>query len=219
MAYDEVPSFIVQLRSQAGLAAKALELLIHTACRTSEVLDARWVEFDLDAALWTIPAERMKAGREHRIPLTPAALDLLRSLPQVSSFVFPGNQPTKPLSNMSMTQVLRRMQITGVTVHGFRSSFRDWAADVAHAPREIAETALAHQVGSEVERAYRRGDALEQRRHLMAQWSEFLTKPIAPSLNLSLNARPDGGDQDRSGSELLCAFVAESRRSANPCEL
>lgn len=175
MPYEEVPEFMARLRSREGLAPRALELLIHTAARTSEVLEATWSEFDLEGGLWIIPEERMKAGTLHRVPLTEPVLRLIKSLPTHSEFLFPGLKPNRPLSNMAMLQVLRRMGAEGVTVHGFRSSFRDWAADVAHAPREIAEAALAHQVGSEVERAYRRGDALEQRRVLMINWSKYLT--------------------------------------------
>lgn len=121
-----------------------------------------------------IPAHRMKAGKEHRVPLTPQAIAILTSIPQQCDLVFPGAKAGRPLSNMAMTQLMRRMDLGHFTVHGFRSSFREWAADVAHAPREIAEAALAHQVGSEVERAYRRGDALERRRELMARWSAFV---------------------------------------------
>ncbi len=175
MPYGEVPSFVAVLSTKEGLAARALELLIHTATRTSEVLEARWDEFDFDNALWTIPGHRMKAGKEHRVPLTPRAIAILKSIPQQCDLVFPGAKAERPLSNMSMTQLMRRMDLGHFTVHGFRSSFRDWAADVAHAPREIAEAALAHQVGSEVERAYRRGDALERRRDLMRAWSTFVS--------------------------------------------
>lgn len=173
--YDELPDFMVQLRAREGQAARALELLIHTATRTSEVLEAMWCEFDLDAALWIIPAERMKAGKQHRIPLCCTLVEMLKARPPGTGFVFPGAKPDKPLSNMALAMVLRRMKVEGMTVHGFRSSFRDWAADVAQAPREIAEAALAHQVGSDVERAYRRGDALDQRRELMTGWSQFLS--------------------------------------------
>lgn len=174
MAHSDLPDFMGHLRSRCGLAARALELLILTATRTSEVLLAAWDEFDLEAAIWTIPAERMKAGKEHRIPLCLPVIEILKALPRTSQVVFPGAKPDKPLSNMALAMLLRRMEVADVTVHGFRSSFRDWAADVAQAPREIAEAALAHQVGSDVERAYRRGDALEQRRELMAKWSEYL---------------------------------------------
>jgi integrase len=174
MAFRDLPTFMVQLRKQQALAARALELLINTAARTSEVLGARWAEFDLGAALWTIPADRMKSGKEHRVPLSEPVIRLLKAIPENGKYLFPGRNCDQPLSNMALAMVLRRMQVSGVTVHGFRSSFRDWAADVALAPREIAEAVLAHQVGSDVERAYRRGDALEQRRALMVTWSGYL---------------------------------------------
>lgn len=175
MPYEELPSFMVRLRERDGLAARALEILIHTAARTSEVVQATWSEFDFEAAVWTIPASRMKAGKAHRVPLTARVVELLEALPRTGSLLFPGLKSGKPLSNMSMAMVLRRMKLEEVTVHGFRSTFRDWAADVAHAPREVAEAALAHQIGSDVERAYRRGDALEQRRHLMEDWTTYLS--------------------------------------------
>ena len=151
-----------------------MELLIHTATRTSEVLNATWSEFDIEGRIWTIPAERMKAGKEHRIPLTPQVIGLLEALPTHEKYLFPGQSNKKPLSNMAMLMLLRRMEISDVTVHGFRSSFRDWCGECTEVPREIAEMALAHEVGNEVERAYRRGDALEKRRKLMELWSDYL---------------------------------------------
>jgi integrase len=175
MPFAEVPLFVAQLRERTGLAARALELVILTASRTSEVLHARWSEFDLAACVWTVPAERMKAGKEHRIPLSPVATDLLQRLPRESDFVFPGARLGAPLSNMAMENVLRRMKLKPYTVHGFRSSFRDWCGEMTEFPRELAEQALAHAVGSQVERAYRRGDALERRRELMDAWATFLT--------------------------------------------
>lgn len=175
MPYTAAPSFLTDLKDQDGLAARALELLIHTATRTSEVLNARWSEFDLERRIWVIPAERMKAGKEHRVPLTPQAVELLRSLVGHRTFLFPGQSNSKPLSNMAMLMLLRRMEVDNVTVHGFRSSFRDWVGECTNEPREIAEMALAHEVGSEVERAYRRGDALDKRRKLMERWSNYLT--------------------------------------------
>ncbi|MCJ2182465.1 site-specific integrase [Novosphingobium sp. 1949] len=175
MPYAAVPSFLSNLNGQDGLAARALELLIHTASRTSEVLNARWSEFDLEQRIWTIPAERMKAGKEHRVPLTPQVVEMLQSLVGHRTFLFPGQSNSKPLSNMAMLMLLRRMEVADVTVHGFRSSFRDWCGERTEVPREIAEMALAHEVGSEVERAYRRGDALDKRRKLMELWSEYLT--------------------------------------------
>ncbi len=175
MSYQQVPAFIEDLRGMEALAARALELLILTATRTSEVLKAQWSEFDLDNALWSIPAERMKAKRDHRIPLTSEALSVLGSLHQsrVSDYVFPGQKPGKPLSGMSMEMLLRRMKIENATVHGFRSTFRDWCGDETNFPREVAEAALAHKVGNDIEQAYRRSDALEKRRRLMEAWGQY----------------------------------------------
>ncbi|ANY19578.1 Prophage CP4-57 integrase [Tsuneonella dongtanensis] len=174
MPYDQVPAFVKRLRKLPGNSAKALELLILTAARTSEIIDADWSEFDLDKGLWTVPAERMKAGKEHRVPLSKRAVELLKNLNPGEGLVFPGSSPKKPMSNMAMAMLLRRLKCDDVTVHGFRSSFRDWAGETTTFPREIAEHALAHQVGSEVERAYRRGDALDQRGSMMEEWATFL---------------------------------------------
>lgn len=175
MPYGEVADFMSKLSQRPALAARALELTILTACRTGEVLGARWSEIDLDAKLWTIPAERMKAGKEHRVPLSEPAVDLLRSLGRINDFVFPGFKAGQSLSNMAMEMVLRRMDVAHITVHGFRSSFRDWCGDEAtQFPREVAEQALAHTIGNEVERAYRRGDALEKRRELMELWAAHI---------------------------------------------
>ncbi|WP_213500826.1 tyrosine-type recombinase/integrase [Novosphingobium decolorationis] len=175
MAFGDVSSLLARLQLQPGTAARALELLIHTATRTCEILDARWTEFDLENAIWKIPPERMKAGKEHRIPLTPEVTKLIENLKGHNSLLFSGQSNTKPLSNMAMRMLLRRMDIENVSVHGFRSSFRDWCGECTDVPRDIAEMALAHEVGSEVERAYRRGDALEKRRKLMQRWSNYLT--------------------------------------------
>lgn len=178
MPYAEVPAFVDRLRGQAGTGARALEIAILTACRSGEVLGAEWSEIDLVARLWTIPATRMKAGREHVVPLTAPAVEILRSLQADGggAFVFAGAKPDKPLSNMSMAMVLRRMKID-VTPHGFRSSFRDWAGNETGFPREIAEEALAHTVGDAVERAYRRGTAIERRRVLMDAWASYVVAP------------------------------------------
>jgi integrase len=136
----------------------------------------RWDELDLDAQLWTCPAERMKGGEDHRVPLTDEMQAIIEPLKALESeYVFEGQRRHKPLSNMAMLMLLRRMQVEGVTVHGFRSTFRDWAAEVANVPREVAEMSLAHQVGSDVERAYARSDLLEKRRVLMSDWSKFIT--------------------------------------------
>jgi integrase len=175
MPYHELPAFMERLQGSEALAARALELLILTASRSGEVLGAIWDEFDLDAGLWTVPARRMKAGKEHRVPLSARALEMLRSLHETrsSAFVFPGQSPGKPLSNMAMEMLLRRLKVDSYTVHGFRSAFRDWAGDETHFAREIAEQALAHRVGDATERAYRRSDALEKRRQMMEMWADW----------------------------------------------
>ncbi len=177
MVYSVLPAFWKDLNNKEALAARALQLLILTASRTSEILKATWDEFDLDDSLWVIPAERMKAKRDHRIPLTSEAVAILEPLfeSRISDYVFPGQKPGKPLSNLSMTMLLRRMKYTDITVHGFRSTFRDWCGDETNFAREIAEAALAHKIGGDVENAYRRGDALEKRRRLMEAWAEYCT--------------------------------------------
>lgn len=176
LSYDEVPGAIAQIRSIGTVAARALEMTILTACRTSEVLEAKWCEIDLEARVWIIPADRMKAGKQHRVPLSSDVLNCLRKLDRVDDLVFPGKGGAKPLSNMAMAMVLRRLGIEA-TVHGFRSSFRDWAGDATDTPREVAEAALAHSIGNGAEQAYRRGDALEKRRALMEQWAVYCRGP------------------------------------------
>lgn len=178
MAFDDVPSFIVNLKKQEGISARALEFTILTAARTSEAINSAWDEFDLKAGIWTVPAERMKSGREHRVPMSGRALTILRSLPREkgSPFVFLGRSGKKPLSNMAMLELLRDMK-EGLTVHGFRSSFRDWAGESTNFPRELAEAALGHVLGDKVEAAYRRGDALERRRGLMEAWAKHCDAP------------------------------------------
>jgi integrase len=174
LPYAEVAEFVESLRSQPGLAPRALEFAILTAARTSEVLNARWTEFDLDAALWIVPAERMKMGKEHRVPLSARAVEILRALPEVedaAGYVWPGAKVGQALSNMSMLAVLKRMERQDLTVHGFRSTFRDWAAEATTHPRDAAEMALAHAVGNAVEAAYRRGDMFKKRRALMDDWA------------------------------------------------
>ncbi len=174
MPWREVPAFYSQLAPRSAMAAKALQFTILTAARTSEVLEMTWPELDFEARLWTVPAARMKGGVEHRVPLTDEMLALLEPLKAMATtYVFEGQKRHQPLSNMSMLMLLRRMGCKDVTVHGFRSSFRDWAAEEAGAPRELAEAALAHQVGSDVERAYARSDLLERRRTLSKQWSQY----------------------------------------------
>lgn len=190
MPFVQVPSFFQDLAELSALSARALELTILTAARTSEVLHARWSEFDLEAAIWTVSAERMKAGREHRGPLSPAALKLLTSLQGGhDTLVFPGQAEAKPLSNMSMEMRLRRMKVDHYTVHGFRSSFRDWVGEVTDFLREIAEFALAHIVGSATERSYRRGNSFEKRRDLMNAWAAFCL-PAAATASLRHHSQP-----------------------------
>jgi integrase len=175
LAYNDVPEFIGRLRERQAMAVMALEFAIFTAARSGEVLGARWNEIDLEAKVWTVPAARMKAGRDHRVPLPGRALAILTEIAKgrTDEFVFAGQKGGKPLSGMAMEMVLRRMKVAGVTVHGFRSAFRDWCGESTSFPREIAEAALAHVAGDATERAYRRGDALEKRRTLMEAWSAF----------------------------------------------
>ncbi|MDO8397397.1 MAG: tyrosine-type recombinase/integrase [Bradyrhizobium sp.] len=175
MPYEEVAGFVAELRNREASAALALEICILTAARSGEILGMRWQEINFDKKVWTVPADRMKAGREHRVPLSPRAVAILRKLERVKDgeFVFAGQARNKPLSNMAMEMVLRRMKVDNATVHGFRSSFRDWAGNVSNFPREITETALAHVIGDKAEQAYRRGDALEKRRKLMEAWAGY----------------------------------------------
>ena len=176
LAYADMSAFMTELRARPATAALALELAVLTATRTSEVLNARWAEFDLDAGLWTIPAERMKARREHRVALSKRALAIVSELDkaQTSEFVFPGQKPKRPLSNMAMLMLLERMGRRGaITSHGFRSSFSDWASEVSPYSSELRESALAHTIGNKAEAAYRRGDALEKRRAMMEAWAQW----------------------------------------------
>lgn len=175
--FGDVPAVVKRLQLVSGLSARALELTILAAARTGETIGATWSEIDFEAKVWTVPAERMKAGKEHRVPLSDRVVEILKEVRVPSAAkdgnVFPGKGP-KGLSNMSLTMALRRLKIEPEpTVHGFRSSFRDWAGEATTFPREIAETALAHTVGDETERAYRRGDALEKRRAMMEAWAKF----------------------------------------------
>lgn len=177
MPYEDMPTFFKNLRERSALAARALELTILCATRTSETLKMRWEEIDFDRAIWVIPAERMKMGVEHRIPLAAAATDLLRSLPgadkaKPGNYVFAGDRG--PLSQMSMSMVMRRMKLGHFTVHGMRSTFRDYMGDMTDHPESVIEQALAHQVGNEVTRAYRRKDAFDKRRVVMADWANYL---------------------------------------------
>ena len=175
MAIDALPTFMRSLKERQALSALALEFVILTACRTTECIEARWAEVNIDKALWTIPAHRMKASREHRVPLCERAIAILQSvaLIRTSEYVFPGGKKGKPLSNMAMATLLNDRMGVDVTVHGFRSTFRDWCAERTSFPHELAEMALAHTVSNVVERAYRRGDMFDKRCALMTQWAAF----------------------------------------------
>jgi len=188
LPYAELAAFIASLRTQEGIAAKALEFTILTAARTGEVIGARPDEFDLDAALWTIPAKRMKAEKEHRVPLSPRAVAIVREMLKAhkGAFVFPGGKEGKPQSNMAMLELLKRMERGDLTVHGFRSTFRDWASERTNYPREVCEMALAHAVSDQVEAAYRRGDLFEKRRRLMAEWARHCENPKSTGKVVSL---------------------------------
>jgi integrase len=179
LPFSQMFGFMQAVRAETGNAARALELTILTAARTTMTLGAHWDEFDFDSAVWTVPAARMKGvkGRkvEHRCPLSPQAVALLKTLPRTkgSKYVFPGGKPGKPLSDMSMLQLLKRMGRSDLTVHGFRSSFKDWASEQTAFPGEVSEMALSHKIESKVEGAYRRGDLLEKRVLLMQEWANY----------------------------------------------
>jgi integrase len=181
MSYADVPTFLAGLRQRESVGRLALEALILTAARSGEIRLARWPELDLERGLWSIPAERMKMGREHIVPLAPAAVDVIRRAEKhrlpATDLVFPGQKPKKPMSDMTLLKILRDMN-AGVTVHGFRSAFRDWAAEQTDYPGEVAEAALAHAVANKVEAAYRRTDFLDKRRALMRDWASFCTAPL-----------------------------------------
>ena len=174
LPYDRVADFCQELRTRDAVAARLLEFTILTAARSGEARGGRWDEFDFAKALWTVPASRMKAGREHRVPLSERAVAIVEEMSgiRVGDYVFPSRN-SRPLSDMAMLKLLQRMGHHDITVHGFRSAFRDWAAETTSFPHEVCEMALAHAVGSKVEAAYRRGDLFEKRRGLMEAWSVF----------------------------------------------
>ena len=176
MHWRDVPDFYADLRTRNAMAAKALMFTCLTGSRTSEVLGMRWEELDFEEMVWTCPTERMKTGVTHRVPVTNEMLSIVEPLKAMQSeYVFEGQKRHRPLSNMAMLMLLRRMGVEGVTVHGFRSTFRDWASEIANATREVAEMSLSHRIGSQVEQAYARSDLLEKRRTLMERWSDFVT--------------------------------------------
>jgi integrase len=177
LPYSEMPAFMQNLSKRPGSGARALEFTILTAARTGETIGAAPAEFDLSNRVWIVPGERMKAGVEHRVPLSSRAIELLDGLQQSGDYVFRSEKPKKPLSNMAMLAVLKRMKRTDLTTHGFRSTFRDWAAETTDFPNEIVEMALAHTIGDKSEAAYRRGDMLERRRALMAAWEVYCLSP------------------------------------------
>jgi integrase len=176
LPYDAMQDFMADLRSREATAGLAMEFAILTACRSGEVLGAAWAEIDLAKALWIIPANRMKAGKEHRVPLSARAMAILEVMKPLAkddtSFVFQG-RPGKPLSDMAMAMLLKRMNRTDITVHGFRSTFRDWASETTGFPHEVCEMALAHTIANKAEAAYRRGDLFDKRRELMTAWASF----------------------------------------------
>lgn len=174
LPFDQMGEFMGKLRTHEGVSMLCLEFVILTACRSGEALKAKWSEIDEEKGVWIIPSDRMKARKEHRVPLSDAALAVLEDAKKVcqGEYIFPGVRSGKPMSDMSLTMLLRRLH-KGVTVHGFRSAFRDWAAEVTHFPGEMAEMALAHVVGNKVEAAYRRGDMFEKRRQMMADWASW----------------------------------------------
>ncbi|OMW29767.1 integrase [Burkholderia pseudomallei] len=175
LPYADLPAFMKKLRTEEGIAARALEFLILTATRTNEVIGAIWPEFDLDEGVWVIPAERMKMRKEHRVPLSASAASIIKAQKEMrqGDFVFSGARYGKPLSNMAMLQLLERMKRDDITVHGFRSTFRDWAGETTHYPREVCEAALAHGIKDKAEAAYARGDLYVKRAALMEDWAKF----------------------------------------------
>ena len=175
LAYADVGAFMADLAKQNGVAPLALQFLILTAARTSEIIGARWDEIDQGKGLWTIPAERIKTAKEHRVPLSAPALAILKRMAETreGEFVFPGGRRKMPLSNNALLALLKRMERVDLTAHGFRSTFRDWAAEQTNYPREVAEAALAHAIGDKVEAAYRRGDLFEKRGKLMDAWASY----------------------------------------------
>jgi integrase len=181
LPYAEIAEFMVGLRQQEGVAARALEFAILTAARSGEVIGARWSEINVTERLWIVPGERMKSGREHRVPLSDAALTVIESMVayRQGDFVFPGAKAGRPSSHSAMLTLLHRSGGEELTVHGFRSAFRDWCAEATNFPSEVAEMALAHIVGDKVEAAYRRGDLFDKRRQLAAAWARYCDAPAA----------------------------------------
>jgi integrase len=195
LPFKELPSFMIALRARTAISARALEFLILTAARTGEVIGATWDEIDLAAKVWTIGAERMKAGKEHRVPLSNRAMEILRSLPREDRYIFIGGRKGAPLSNMAMLEMMKRMR-PGYVSHGFRSSFRDWASERTNFPPEVCEQALAHTIGDKVEAAYRRSDLFTKRVRLMADWAKFCaSRPVNEARDNVTPMRRNAGAQ------------------------
>jgi integrase len=186
LPYNKIGDFMESLRNKKGISPRGLEFLILTAARTSEAIGAKWDEIDFDKAVWVIAADRMKAGKEHRVPLSSAALKVLSGLKEVvqNDFILPGMGRNTSLSNMAFRELLKGMDPNDITVHGFRSSFRDWAAECTAYPHEVAEMALSHSVGNKVEAAYRRGDMFDKRRKIMDDWASFCSTKLEDSNNV-----------------------------------
>ena len=185
LPYEKVASFLIDLRGQVGVAARAMEFMILTAARTGEVRGGLWTEIDFEARAWTIPAERMKMKREHRVPLSDQAIAILRIVEPMHSerqpFLFPGAREGAGLSDGALLALLKRMKRSAVTPHGFRSTFRDWASELTNYPHEVQEMALAHVIKNKAEAAYRRGDLFEKRRSMMLEWANFCDGPVSSS--------------------------------------
>ncbi len=230
LPWQDMGAFMARLGEQPGTGARALEFCILTATRTGETIGARWSEVDMDAAVWTVPGSRMKAGREHRVPLPPAALAVLAAMAPLrpadgDGFIFPGGKADKPLSSMAMLMLLRRMKRADLTVHGFRSSFRDWCEEATSTPHAVAEAALAHTIGDKVEAAYRRGDLFAKRAKLMGQWADYCAKAPANVASIAGERRagcachpPRGQEQRRQPARAFdperCGGHHLARRSA-----
>lgn len=184
LPYPDAPHFMTNLRERTGVAAKAVEYLILTAARVSEAVNATWAEVDTEKRVWTIPAARMKANREHRVPLSDAALAVLRAMQaqRQSDYLFPGWKIKRPITGAACLKLLRDGGLSELTVHGFRSTFRDWCAEQTNYPRDVCEMALAHTIKDKAEAAYRRGDLLEKRARLMDDWAKYLAQPRAASV-------------------------------------
>jgi integrase len=193
LPYAEMGAFMLELRRQEGVGARALEFAILTAARTGEVIGAKWAEINIADRLWIVPAERMKAGKEHRVPLSDAAIAILEKMQAIrlGDYVFPGGRRGRPLSGMAMLMLIRRMGRDELTVHGFRSTFRDWAAECTVFSPEVAEMALAHAVSDKVEAAYRRGDLFQKRRQIMEAWSKFCSAPVIAGKVVPIRAAAD----------------------------